>query len=74
MSNLIKRREALVAAGGLGAALVGGRALFGSPNALAADCLLQREVIEGPYYLDLDLVRRTRRTEGESRLRCASGC
>jgi protocatechuate 3,4-dioxygenase beta subunit len=58
MSNLIKRREALVAAGGLGAALVGNRALFGSPNALAADCLLQREVTEGPYYLDLDLVRR----------------
>jgi protocatechuate 3,4-dioxygenase beta subunit len=58
MSNLIKRREALVEAGGLGAALVGGRALFGSPNALATDCLLQREVTEGPYYLDLDLVRR----------------
>jgi protocatechuate 3,4-dioxygenase beta subunit len=59
MSNLIKRREALVAAGGLGAALVGGRALFGAPKALAgADCLLQREVTEGPYYLDLDLVRR----------------
>jgi hypothetical protein len=58
MSNLIKRREALVAAGGLGAALVGGRELFGSPNALAADCMLQREVTEGPYYLDLDLVRR----------------
>ena len=58
MSDLLKRREALIAAGGLGAAAVGGRALLGSPSALAADCLLQREVTEGPYYLDLDLVRR----------------
>jgi protocatechuate 3,4-dioxygenase beta subunit len=58
MSDLIRRREALIAAGGLGVAAVGGRALLGSPSALAADCLLQREVTEGPYYLDLDLVRR----------------
>jgi protocatechuate 3,4-dioxygenase beta subunit len=59
MSNLIKRREALIAAGGLGAAAVTSRTLFGPSNALAgADCLLQREVTEGPYYLDLDLVRR----------------
>jgi hypothetical protein len=59
MSNLLKRREALIAAGGLGAGAVTPRTLFGSSDALAgADCLLQREVTEGPYYLDLDLVRR----------------
>ncbi len=58
MSHLpIRRREALIALGGLavgaGVALRGG-----SPAYAAPDCLLQREVTEGPYYLDLDLVRR----------------
>jgi protocatechuate 3,4-dioxygenase beta subunit len=56
--DLLRRREALLAAGGLGAAALGARALLGSPEAMAADCLLQREVTEGPYYLDLNLVRR----------------
>jgi protocatechuate 3,4-dioxygenase beta subunit len=53
----IRRREALIALGGLavgaGVALRGGSPAFAAP-----DCLLQREVTEGPYYLDLDLVRR----------------
>ena len=57
MTSLLRRRDALIAAGGLGAAAVGARALLGSTDALAADCVLQREVTEGPYYLDRDLVR-----------------
>jgi len=59
MTNL-SRRDALIAAGGLGAAAVGAASLFGSADpAAAADCvLLQREVTEGPYYVDLELVRR----------------
>jgi protocatechuate 3,4-dioxygenase beta subunit len=58
--DLLRRREALIAAGGLGAAALGARALFGggTSEAEAADCLLQREVTAGPFYLDLDLVRR----------------
>jgi protocatechuate 3,4-dioxygenase beta subunit len=60
MTDLLRRRDALIAAGGLGAAAVGAGSLFGSVDpAAAGDCvLLQREVTEGPYYLDLDLVRR----------------
>ena len=57
----LRRREALIAFGGagLGAAAFGVRSLLGAPDeAAAASCLLQREVTEGPYYLDLDLVRR----------------
>lgn len=56
----MRRREALLALGGLGVgAAFGVRALLRAETALAApDCLLQREVTEGPYYLDLDLVRR----------------
>jgi protocatechuate 3,4-dioxygenase beta subunit len=59
MSGALSRREALVAAGaaGLGAAF-GVRHLLLPRHAAAASCLLQREVTEGPYYLDLDLVRR----------------
>jgi len=54
----LRRREVLAAAGaGLGV-LYGLRGLGSPEHALAADCLLQREVTEGPYYLDLDLVRR----------------
>jgi len=56
----LSRREALVAAGaaGVGAAF-GLRGLLVFPrDAAAASCVLQREVTEGPYYLDLDLVRR----------------
>jgi protocatechuate 3,4-dioxygenase beta subunit len=60
MTNFLRRRDALIAAGGLGAAAVGARSLFGSVDlATATDCVvLQREVTEGPYYVDLDLVRR----------------
>ena len=56
----MRRREALLALGGLGVgAAFGVRSLLRTETALAApDCLLQREVTEGPYYLDLDLVRR----------------
>jgi hypothetical protein len=56
----MRRREALLALGGLGVgAAFGARALLKTDTAVAApDCLLQREVTEGPYYLDLDLVRR----------------
>jgi protocatechuate 3,4-dioxygenase beta subunit len=59
MSGALSRREALVAAGaaGLGAGF-GVRHLLLPRHAAAASCLLQREVTEGPYYLDLDLVRR----------------
>ena len=59
-SDHLRRREALIALGGLGlGAAFGARSLFGASTALAApECLLQREVTEGPYYLDLDLVRR----------------
>ena len=59
-SEPMRRREALLALGGLGVgAAFGVRSLLKPSTALAApDCLLQREVTEGPYYLDLDLVRR----------------
>ena len=55
----MRRREALLALGGLGVgAAFGVRSLLKTETSLAApDCLLQREVTEGPYYLDLDLVR-----------------
>ena len=57
--SALNRREALLAAGaaGLGAAF-GLRGVVLPRDAAAASCLLQREVTEGPYYLDLDLVRR----------------
>jgi hypothetical protein len=54
----IRRREALVALGAGVAGLYGLRTQLGDEPAAAASCLLQREVTEGPYYLDLDLVRR----------------
>jgi len=56
----LRRREALLALGAAGAgAVVGFRSLARPAPALSGvDCLLQREVTEGPYYLDLDLVRR----------------
>jgi protocatechuate 3,4-dioxygenase beta subunit len=58
MTRSISRRELIAAAGvtGLGAAF-GARGLF-APDRAVAGCVLQREVTEGPYYLDLDLVRR----------------
>jgi protocatechuate 3,4-dioxygenase beta subunit len=59
-SDHMRRREVLIAAGGLGlGAAFGVRSLLTPATALSApDCLLQKEVTEGPYYLDLDLVRR----------------
>src|SRR3954454_23610001 len=56
----VNRREGLVAAGvaGVGAAAYGLRGLWLPGDADAASCVLQREVTEGPYYLDLNLVRR----------------
>lgn len=58
MTETLSRRQLLMAAGvsGLGAAY-GARGLLVSDSA-AAGCLLQREVTEGPFYLDLDLDRR----------------
>src|SRR4051794_22624064 len=56
--DLLRRREALIAMGvGVGA-LYGIEALWRPFEAEGAACLLQREVTEGPYYLDLDLIRR----------------
>jgi protocatechuate 3,4-dioxygenase beta subunit len=56
--ELMGRREALLAMGvGLGT-LYGLDALWRPLQAEGAGCLLQREVTEGPYYLDLGLVRR----------------
>ena len=59
MDHHPNRREVLAAgAAGLGLAF-GLRQFAGSSTIEAAGaCLLQREVTEGPYYLDLDLVRR----------------
>jgi protocatechuate 3,4-dioxygenase beta subunit len=59
----IRRREALIAFGAGIGALTGLKTLSelttATPETLAASgCVLQREVTEGPYYLDLDLVRR----------------
>jgi protocatechuate 3,4-dioxygenase beta subunit len=56
--HLIGRREALLTLGaGLGA-VYGLRGLLQVDPAAGATCALQREVTEGPYYLDLDLLRR----------------
>ena len=59
----LRRREALIAFGaGVGVLTgIGGlrELTTATPESLAAtSCVLQREVTEGPYYLDLDLVRR----------------
>jgi protocatechuate 3,4-dioxygenase beta subunit len=64
-TDLLRRREVLIAAGGLGVAAVGAGSFVGAvDSAAAADCvLLQREVTEGPYYLDLDLHRRNIRED-----------
>jgi protocatechuate 3,4-dioxygenase beta subunit len=59
MTSLLRRREALMTIGaGLGS-LYGLRGLLPADDAAgAAGCVLQREVTEGPYYLDLGFVRR----------------
>ena len=54
--SALNRREAILAAAA--ASRLGARGLLSPRDAGAASCLLQREVTEGPYYLDLDLVRR----------------
>ena len=61
--HTIRRREALVAlAAGVGVVTqikLLRELTTATPQALAASgCVLQRELTEGPYYLDLDLVRR----------------
>ena len=57
--SALSRREVLAAAGAAGLAVAFGlRGVLAPRDAAAASCVLQREVTEGPYYLDLDLVRR----------------
>jgi protocatechuate 3,4-dioxygenase beta subunit len=56
--DLLRRREALIAMGAGVGAIAGIDALWRPLEADGAGCLLQREVTEGPYYLDLDLMRR----------------
>ena len=71
----LRRRDVLALAGtaGVGAAFGFRHVLLPTSDAYAAACLLQREVTEGPYYLDLDLVRRNiRATAPARRSRCAS--
>lgn len=55
---LLRRREAIAAFGAGIGALYLGKGLWVPNSAGAAGCLLQKEVTEGPYYLDLDLLRR----------------
>ena len=57
-NELLRRREALIAMGVGVSALAGIELLWKPMEADGAACLLQREVTEGPYYLDLDLIRR----------------
>ena len=55
---LLRRREALIAIGvGVGA-LYGIERLWHPFEAEGAACLLQPELTEGPYYLDVDMIRR----------------
>lgn len=54
----LRRREALGLLGGGIAGLYGLTGWKLDSEAAGAACLLQREVTEGPYYLDLGLVRR----------------
>jgi hypothetical protein len=73
MTESLSRRQLLMAAGvsGLGAAY-GARGLLVSDSA-AAGCLLQREVTEGPFYLDLDLDGATSAAAARAfRSRCVS--
>jgi protocatechuate 3,4-dioxygenase beta subunit len=54
----VRRREALLALGGLGLGLAGYRAASDASEAVAADCVLSREVTEGPYWVANKLTRR----------------
>jgi protocatechuate 3,4-dioxygenase beta subunit len=56
----MRRRDVLVLAvsAGVGAAFGFRHRFVPASDAFAAACVLQRELTEGPYYLDLDLVRR----------------
>jgi protocatechuate 3,4-dioxygenase beta subunit len=56
--HLIGRREALITLGAGVGAVYGLRGLLRAGAADGAGCVLQKEVTEGPYYLDLDLLRR----------------
>jgi protocatechuate 3,4-dioxygenase beta subunit len=56
--RLIGRREALLTLGAGVGAIYGLRGLLAAGPAAGASCTLQREVTEGPFYLDLDLLRR----------------
>jgi hypothetical protein len=60
MDHRLNRRESLAAAGAAGLGLALGLRPFAGSSTLeaAGACVLQREVTEGPYHLDLDLVRR----------------
>ncbi|WP_354700389.1 hypothetical protein DSM112329_00662 [Paraconexibacter sp. AEG42_29] len=58
-TDALRRREALVVLAGAGAAgALGAWRLVGADPAVAADCVLQQESTEGPFYLDVDLLRR----------------
>ena len=57
-TELLRRREALIAMGAGIGAVYGIEALWKPMEADGAACLLQREVAEGPYYLADHLVRR----------------
>jgi hypothetical protein len=56
--HLIGRREALLTLGAGVGAVYGLRGLLRSDPAAGATCVLQKEVTEGPYWLNLDLLRR----------------
>jgi protocatechuate 3,4-dioxygenase beta subunit len=56
--RLLGRREALVTLGAGIGAVYGLRGLLQADPATGASCVLQKEVTEGPYYLDLHLLRR----------------
>jgi protocatechuate 3,4-dioxygenase beta subunit len=64
----VRRREAILAAGGLGLAGLLGAGRLSTEDAEAASCVLTPEVTEGPYWIDTSLTRRDIR-ESKSGLR-----